>query len=92
MKPFFTTKPHSLLILSLLLLVLLAGCSSNKAVPVEQANPAAYPEARAIIPITYYDEGYIPVFQVQDTENGRTLHLGFDSGFSYNAMYSSMVD
>lgn len=92
MKSFFTTKPHSLLILSLLLLVLMAGCTSSTVVPVEQANPAAYPEARAVIPITYYEEGYIPVFQVQDTENGRSLNLGFDSGFSYNAMYSSMVD
>lgn len=101
MKPFFSRNHNhwqvirtflALSFLVTLLSVLLAGCSSNKAVPVEQANPAAYPEARAIIPIAYYDEGYIPVFQVQDTENGRTLHLGFDSGFSYNAMYSSMVD
>lgn len=101
MKPFFSRNHNhwqvartflAISLLVALLAVLLAACSSNKAIPVEQANPAAYPEAHAVIPIAYYDGGYIPVFQVQDTENGRTLHLGFDSGFSYNAMYSSMVD
>lgn len=79
-------------VLFILLSVFLVGCSSNNVVPVERANSASCPEARAVIPITYYDGGFIPVFQVQDTENGRSLNLGFDSGFSYNAMYSSMVD
>ena len=100
MKPFFSRNHNhwqvirtflALSFLVTLLSVLLAGCSSNKAVPVEQANPAAYPEARAIIPITYYDEGYIPVFQVQDDQGGWKWNLGFDSGYGYNALYSSAI-
>lgn len=101
MKPFFSRNNHrwqvacafvSLpLLLVALLSVFLAGCSSNKVVPVGQANPAAYPEARAVIPITYYEEGYIPVFQIGGIEDRRPLNLGFDSGYTYNALYSSAI-
>ena len=52
---------------------------------------AAESGASIIIPFSYPEKSYLPVFSVTD-EDGRTLNLLFDSGYNYCALFPSALE